>query len=176
RRVVDDVEMDVLTLGGPLILPVTPALAFYDDYLILTTDAKMVGQIRDVDLGRAQGVYTNSDYLLVEKQLSGYHVGGFVSADELVKLLAMTPGLELPEAVGLLGGYFQLVSVGGGLKDGLAEGVLLVSTRTYSPDSTIPQSEISTGLPWWLWLAGGLGALLIVILLVVRLGSPRREV
>ncbi|MCK4593169.1 hypothetical protein KAU45_01615, partial [bacterium] len=45
RRVVDDVEMDVLTLGGPLILPVTPALAFYDDYLILTTDAKMVGQI-----------------------------------------------------------------------------------------------------------------------------------
>jgi hypothetical protein len=176
RRVEGEVEMDVLTLEGLLMLPVKPAAAFYDDYLILTTDAGIVGKMRDVDLGRAEGVGANEDYCLVEGQLPGYRVRGFASADKLLELLAMTPGLELPEVAQLLGGHYGLVSVGSALADDVVEGVLLVSTRTYTPDGWVPRSEIQQGPPWWLWLVIGLGAVIVVILIVVLTGRRRREV
>ncbi len=167
RRTDGDVELDELAVAGPISLPVKPALAFYDGYLILTSDSGIVSQVRDVDLGRAEGITSNSDYKLLEGQLPGYRLLGFASADKLVKLLAMTPGLELPEAVQILADHYALVSGGVTLDGGVAEAVLLVSTRAYSPDGEVTRSEIARGLPWWLWLVIGLGAAIVVILVVV---------
>ena len=167
HRTDGDVELDELTVSGPISMPVKPALAFYDGYLILTTDSGMVAKVRDVDLGRAEGISSNSDYKLIEGQLPGYRLLGFASADKLIELLAMTPGLELPEAVQILGDHYALVSGGVTLDGGVAEAVLLVSTRAYSPDGEIPRTEITRGLPWWLWLVIGLGAAVVVILVVV---------
>ncbi|HUT97821.1 MAG TPA: hypothetical protein VM054_01940 [bacterium] len=175
RRTEGDVELDELTVGGPISMPLKPALAFYDGYLILTSDSGMVGKIRDVDLGRAEGVYSNEDYRLVEGQLPGYRLVSFVSVDKLVKLLAMTPGLELPEVVQILGDHYALVSAGVALDRGVAEAVLLVSTRAYLPDGAVPRTEITRGLPWWLWLVIGLGAAIIIVLVVVLAGRKRRE-
>jgi len=175
RRTEGDVDLDELTLGGPISIPLKPALAFYDGYLVLTTDSGMVGKIRDVDLGRAEGISSNEDYRLIESQLPGYRLVGFASVDKLVKLLAMTPGLELPEAVQILGDHYALVSVGVALDGGVAEAVLLVSTRAYLPDGAVPQTEITRGLPWWLWLVIGLGAAIIIVLVVVLAGRRRRE-
>ncbi|MCX7022025.1 MAG: hypothetical protein NTW26_07105, partial [bacterium] len=175
RRTEGDVVLDELTLGGPIALPFKPALAFYDGYLVVTTDSGMVAKIRDVDLGRGEGVYTNEDYKLVEGQLPGYRVIGFISADKLIKLLSMTPGLELPEAVQILGDHYALVSMGAALDKGVAEAVLLVSTRTYSPDGAVPRTEIDRGMPWWLWLVIGLGAAIIIVLVVVLVSRKKRE-
>jgi hypothetical protein len=175
RRTEGDVVLDELTLGGPVSTPSKPALAFYDGYLILTTDSGVVAEVRDVDLGRAESVYANEDYKLIQSQLPGYELLGFASADKLVKLLAMTPGLELPEAVQILGDHYALVSAGVTLEGGVAEAVGLVSTRTYTPDSAVPRTEISRGLPWWLWLVIGLGAAVIIVLVVVLVTRKKPE-
>jgi len=175
RRTEGDVELDELTLGGPISIPLKPALAFYDGYLVLTTDSGMVAKIRDVDLGRAEGISSNSDYKLIEGQLPGYRLVGFASVDKLVKLLAMTPGLELPEAVQILGDHYTLVSVGVALEGGVAEAVFLISTRAYSAEGAVPQTEITRGLPWWLWLVIGLGAAVIVVLVVVLVTRKKPE-
>jgi hypothetical protein len=175
HRTDGDVELDELTVSGPVSLPVKPALAFYDGYFILTSDSGLVSRVRDVDLGRAEGIYSNEDYKLIEGQLPGYRLLGFVSADKLIKLLAMTPGLEIPEAAQILADHYALVSGGVTLDGGVAEAVLLVSTRAYAPDGAVTRTEIARGLPWWLWLVIGLGAAIVVILVVVLVTRKKRE-
>jgi hypothetical protein len=175
HRTDGDVELDELTVSGPVSLPVKPALAFYDGYFILTSDSGLVSRVRDVDLGRAEGIYSNEDYKLIEGQLPGYRLLGFASADKLIKLLAMTPGLEIPEAAQILADHYALVSGGVTLDGGVAEAVLLVSTRAYAPDGAVTRTEIARGLPWWLWLVIGLGAAIVVILVVVLVTRKKRE-
>jgi hypothetical protein len=175
HRTDGDVELDELTVSGPVSLPVKPALAFYDGYFILTSDSGLVSRVRDVDLGRAEGIYSNEDYKLIEGQLPGYRLLGFASADKLIKLLAMTPWLEIPEAAQILADHYALVSGGVTLDGGVAEAVLLVSTRAYAPDGAVTRTEIARGLPWWLWLVIGLGAAIVVILVVVLVTRKKRE-